>query len=355
MKLLLSVCLMVLVISSGVAQQKTEAPALSEPGSFTWIVLPDPQSYQKFERNQPVFDLMIHWILDQKEKLNIQMVLCEGDLVDRNTKPEYDIPSKGDQSALNQWKAVSHAFNKLNGKVPYILCTGNHDYGIRSAENRYSQFNSYFPPQGNPLTQSLLIEMAGNEQGVPTLENAVYKWISPAGQKFLLFSLEFAPREAILKWAREVSSRPEYKDFVGVVLTHSYLNSDANRTKTGDYPLVDANYGQAIWEQLIQPSENIQLVFCGHIATSDEHTGQVSYREDVNSAGKPVHQMLFNAQREGGGWHGNGGDGWLRICEFLPDQQTIKVHTFSPLFYISPLTRELSWRRESYDEFPITY
>lgn len=40
--------------------------------------------------------------------------------------------------------------------------------------------------------------------------------------------------------------------------------------------------------------------------------------------------MMFNAQTEGGGWHGNGGDGWLRIMEFMPDGKTIKIKTFSP-------------------------
>jgi len=62
-----------------------------------------------------------------------------------------------------------------------------------------------------------------------------------------------------------------------------------------------------------------------------------------------------HAQREGGGWHGNGGDGWLRILAFLPDGKTIKVHTFSPLFRASPSTRHLAWRSESFDQYDIHY
>ena len=61
--------------------------------------------------------------------------------------------------------------------------------------------------------------------------------------------------------------------------------------------------------------------------------------------------MMFNAQREGGGWNGNGGDGWLRILEFLPDGKTVQVKTFSPLFALSPATQHLAWRTESYDQF----
>ena len=48
---------------------------------------------------------------------------------------------------------------------------------------------------------------------------------------------------------------------------------------------------------------------------------------------------------------GNGGDGWLRILEFLPDGKTVKVRTYSPLFGISKLTRHLANRTAPYDQF----
>jgi len=336
------------------AQKDSLAPKLSDPRSFTWILLPDPQTYNKFGRNQPIFQLMTAWIKDQQQKLNIQLVLCVGDLVEQNNIQHPDSVN-GDQTSVEQWQAVSAAFKKLNGVVPYILCTGNHDYGIKSAENRYSQFNSYFPPQFNPLTQKILVEMAPNAEGVPTLENACYEWKSPFGQSFLLFALEFAPRKAVLDWAKQVAARPAYRNHTGVMITHSYLNSDGKRIVKEKYKVSDANYGEAMWQQFVQPSSNIRFVFSGHIGNSNEHIDQVGYRLDTNAANKTVHQMVFNAQREGGGWHGNGGDGWLRILEFLPDQQTVKISTFSPLFYSSPSTRHLSWRKEWYDEYTVTY
>jgi hypothetical protein len=336
------------------SQSEVEAPKLSDPESYTWVLLPDLQSYSKFGRNQALFHLMADWIVDQKDNLNIEMVLCVGDLVEQNNLLEPD-GINGDQTSVSQWEAVQTGFAKLNNKVPYILCTGNHDYGVVSAENRYSQFNSYFPPQGNPITQSLLVEMAPNNEGVQTLENACYQWTSPQGKPFLIFSLEFAPRTEILQWAKKLAANPEFKNHKGVLLTHSYQDSEGEHTDKGNYPLKDANYGDKIWENFVQPSENMRFVFCGHVADSETHEGQVSYREDPNQAGETVHQMLFNAQREGGGWHGNGGDGWLRILEFLPDQKTIKVQTFSPLFWISPSTRHLAWRTADYDEYSISY
>ncbi len=354
-KLILSSVIFLLAWFQLFAQQTLDnAPKLSDPNSYTWILLPDPQTYNKFERNQPLFQLVTGWIADQKDKLSIQLVLCVGDLVEQNNILVAD-GKNGDQTSLQQWEAAGSAFSKLNNRIPYILCTGNHDYGIKSAENRYSQFNSYFPPQGNLLTQSLLVEMAPNATGVKTLENACYQWKSPFGQSFLVLSLEFAPRAEMLEWAKQVAARPEYKDYLGVLLTHSYQDSKGQRIDNEKYALVDANYGIAIWNDFVQPSANMKFVFCGHIADTESHEGMVSYREDDNLAGKKVHQMLFNAQREGGGWHGNGGDGWLRILEFLPDQKTIKVRTFSPLFWASPSTRHLAWRTESFDQYDISY
>lgn len=45
-----------------------------------------------------------------------------------------------------------------------------------------------------------------------------------------------------------------------------------------------------------------------------------------------------------------GGDGWLRIMEFMPDGKTIKIKTFSPFFAISPTTEKYAWRTEEFDQ-----
>ena len=92
-------------------------------------------------------------------------------------------------------------------------------------------------------------------------------------------------------------------------------------------------------------------MLCGHTGVPGDFEDSVAYRNDRNSAGKTVHQMMFNVQILGGGWEGNGGDGWLRILEFLPDGQTIKVNTYSPLFGISPTTKHLAHRTAPFDQF----
>lgn len=93
------------------------------------------------------------------------------------------------------------------------------------------------------------------------------------------------------------------------------------------------------------------MIVCGHTGKPGDYEDAVAYRVDKNRAGHDVHQMMFNVQILGGGWEGNGGDGWLRILEFLPDGRTIKVRTYSPLFGISSLTKHLAHRTGACDRF----
>lgn len=315
------------------------------------ILLPDPQTYVKFGRNQPILDLMMEWIVGHIDSLNIKLVLCTGDLVENNELLTPD-GSKADQSSHQQWKAVSGSFDRLNGYVPYITATGNHDYGImESGENRLSNFSKYFPADKNFLNQKHLRHVAINGQGLPSLENAAYEFLSPTGKKFLIVSLEFAPRDTVVRWAKNIVAMEKYRDHEVVVLTHSYLSSKNERIKKEKYKMQDANYGEALWEKLIKPAGNIHLVLSGHIARPDDIDAHMGFRVDKNDRGEPVNQMAFNAQALGGGWYGNGGDGWLRILEFLPGGKTVKVKTFSPLFAISPTTQQFAWRKGPHDEF----
>lgn len=347
---LLVLALLLLQTASFGQQAAYTSPALSDKQSWSMIMLPDPQTYQKFARNQPIFDLMTAWIEDNIEKLNIKLVICTGDLVEQN---EMINPNgiNGDQPSKRQWESVSRSFNKLDGKMPYLLAAGNHDYGYSNISVRRSNYNRYFPVDKNPLVQKMVREVALNAEGIPTLENASFEFVSPTGRQFLFFTLEFAPRDTVLAWAKKVSNNEKYKNHTLSVLTHSYLNSKNERLVKENYPVEDGNYGEAIWQKLVQPSSNFQLVFSGHIGVPNDARGHVGFRTDKNAAGKKVSQMVFNAQAMGGGWHGNGGDGWLRILEFLPDGRTVKVKTFSPFFAISPSTQHLAWRTESYDQF----
>lgn len=364
MKKLFLISLSVLLLSiTGFSQKTYNKPVLEHKNSWSAILIPDIQNYVKWGHNQPVLDLMTAWIEENIDTLNIKMVLCTGDLVEQNDllNPAND----GNQSAQRQWEFAAHAFSRLDGKVPYITALGNHDFSIDKNLKRTSRFGVFFTIDKNSLNKKALVQNSTNESGQPSLQNSVFEVKSTNGGKdYLFMTVEFAPRDTVLTWAKRVSKMEQYKNHRIVLLTHAYLTpKDKLWTgtpkwfmyepyivhnkieKSARYILPKANNGKQIWEKLIQPTTNIELVLCGHISGE-------GYRVDKNASGKAVHQMLFNMQSEGGGHRkGNGGDGWIRILEFFPDNKTVKVKTFSPLFAISPSTREMAWRIDERNEY----
>jgi len=161
-----------LLFISSYSQNK---PTLSDKNSFSMILLPDPQSYTKFDTNQPIFELMTAWVASVKKNLAVKAVLCTGDLVEQN---ECLVPDNvnGNQTSEEQWKAASRAFERLDHRLPYIICGGNHDYGYKRAENRLCNISKYFPVTRNLLWKDCLVSVCNNAFGVPTLENAAYEF-----------------------------------------------------------------------------------------------------------------------------------------------------------------------------------
>ena len=345
-----------------------QKPALEQKDSWSLIMVPDIQNYVKWSRNQPIFDLMMAWIEENIDPLNIKMVVIVGDLINN---PEQVINDSGaNQTTQQQWEAVSRALAKLDGKVPYIAASGNHDYTVDPQGTRRSRYSEFVTTERNPLNQKILVQNNRNEQGQQTLENSACEIKNLNGQDYLFLTVEYAPRDSIVEWAKKISDLEQYKNHRIVLITHAYLNTKDQRT--GPEPvrwvywepynidnqiqkvsprilLPTANTGIQIWEKLVQPATNIELVLCGHISGE-------GYRQDVNAAGKPVHQVLFDAQSMGGGGQvGNGGDGWLRILEFHPDGKTVKFRTFSPLFAASPTTQQFAWKKNARNEFEIKF
>ena len=121
-------------------------PALEEAGSFSMIMVPDPQSYVKFAANQPLFELQTAWIAQNIQRLNIKAALFTGDMVEQNNKLiSAPLPNEynGDQTSRQQWEAISRGLARLDNRLPYIVCQGNHDLGYIAAEYRYSMMPDY--------------------------------------------------------------------------------------------------------------------------------------------------------------------------------------------------------------------
>lgn len=219
-------------------------PSLGDKESFSMIMVPDPQSYVKFAANQPLFELQTAWIAQNAERLNIRAALFTGDMVEQNNKliaAAIPSPNNGDRTSRQQWQAVSDALARLDGKMPYIVCQGNHDIGYIAAEHRYSQMPDYIYPERNPAFAATLVATAPNHEGIHTMESAAYEFHDKAWGDLLVIAFEFAPRDETLEWARQLIESEAYRNHRVIILTHSFLATDGSRIEKEGYKLSPRN------------------------------------------------------------------------------------------------------------------
>ena len=299
-----AVLVVVLLACSCGPRPEPQAATTTDTAPFTIIALPDTQIYA--ESFPDIFYNQTEWIKANAEKLNIVCVLHEGDITNRNSAKE--------------WEVADKALSTLDGVVPYCLVPGNHDTGPGGGRGtRDTEFlDEHFPPsrfEGKPWYGGSF------EEG--TIKNAYYTF-EAAGMTFLVVCLEFGPRDEALEWASEVVA--EHKDRKVIVVTHCYMFSDDTRVGPSDggsphgYPN-GGNDGEEIWTKLVGKHENIVLVLSGHIC--GDGAGRLT---SEGEHGNPIHELLANYQMME-----KGGNGWLRIMTFVPDEDKIVVSTYSPL------------------------
>ncbi len=358
MRIKLALLIALLGVLPMFSQHRADRVSLTNDKSFSMVVFGDPQGYTKYDINQPLFELCTVWISDNIENLNIKAVLFTGDVVEQN---ENIVRNRNmlNQTSKEMWEWVSHCFKRLDNKVPYIVAAGNHEYGYVRGDESFTNYGDYITYERNSTNAAHLVANFPNREGEVTLENTAWEFVDDNWGKILVINSEWAPCDAALEWARNLCNSEKYKNHKVIFLTHSLLeNRSAAYTDNEGYKIQPRNYGREIWEKLLYPCSNIRLAICGHTGepsktpgSAEDHELNNAYRCDKNVAGKSVHQMMFNIQCLGGGWEGNGGDGWLRLLEFMPDGKTIKATTYSPLFGISPVTKHLARRTDKCCEF----
>jgi hypothetical protein len=153
--------------------------------------------------------------------------------------------------------------------------------------------------------------------------------ISAGGIDFLVISLEFGPRNAVLDWANQiVENHPDRKV---IMITHDYVYDDdtlhgsdpshINGPESSVYGLSDYNRGVDIWEKFTKKHHNLLFTFSGHVHV-DDGAGLVIGSGD---SGNRIYQMFANYQH-----YANGGNGYLRFIEVNPVQKLVKIKTYSP-------------------------
>ena len=298
------------------------APPPFVEGSFTLVVLPDTQNYA--ESFPDLLEQQTRWIAEHRTDRNIAFVITLGDLTNRNT--------------TDQWENVRRAFRHLDGVVPYVLVTGNHDYGnLGNTDSRETGLNTVFS-EGDFFQRPTFGGLFG-----PRLDNT-YHLFTAGGRDWLVLALEWGPRHMVLHWADMILD--QYPERHAIVVTHAYLYSDntrydhvsrpEQRWNPHSYPSAKlpegTNDGEAIWTKLIAPHDNVDFVLSGHVLNTG--TGRLS---STNPHGHVVHQIMANYQERP-----RGGEGYLRLMEFPPDVAAVQVKTYSPVLdrYLTDPTQQ---------------
>jgi hypothetical protein len=296
------------------ARTVTVSPPLGRPvfseNSFMLAVLPDTQYYSLAWPG--IYTAQTSWIAANAQRRRIVYALHLGDIVDQNTPLE--------------WERAAEAMWLLEGIVPYALVPGNHDIGPSgSATTRDTLLNEYFS-----FARTAQWPTFGGAFQSGRLENT-YHLFSAGGRDYIVMALEWGPRDEVVTWADGVMAM--HPDRYGILITHAYLNNNdwrydiTDRAHPQDFSPYQygtpggVNDGEQLWQKLVRKHAFV-MTLNGHVL--GDGTG---YLASVTDKGNTCHQMLSNYQ-----FRNLGGEGYMRLLEFLGDGRTVRVYTYSPLY-----------------------
>ena len=273
--------------------------------SFCIVMLPDSQNYADSDEKMCCWDAQMGWIFRNEDKLNIRFVTHVGDFVN------------DDQSEEQLHRAYSR-FVRLFGVVPFGMCAGNHDLTFDGKASEH--WKKYFPTTMGEFADYWIDSYDDNKHNAQK--------IRINGQTFLFIHLAYLPSDGALEWASKILS--ENEDSYAIVTTHSFLIADRHEygiaRRNSRVSLTDirlhrdgTNAGEDIYEILIKKHRNVRMVLSGH------YTG--SYHMELPIEDRVVHAILADYEHN----KPFGGNGFLRIIQFVPSENKIYNYTYSPL------------------------
>jgi hypothetical protein len=313
-----------LCLLSGTIWAQSPAPAPTPADEFTIVALPDTQFYSS--TYPQIFAAQTQWIADHVQDQNIQLVAGLGDIVDTG-------------GSLAQWQNADAAVRMLQGKVPYMMAIGNHDYDKNNPAGRTASsqnFNSFF----GPARYAGASWYRGN---FPAGSNEnFYGTLTINGRNYLIVVLEFAARDSSLAWADGIIKANQDKDVI--IVTHMFTYADNTRisqcdeNSAGSFGVGQDNNGEDMWWKVVRKYPNIHLVLSGHVVEGDG-TGR---RMDLGANGNLVNQILSDYQSDP-----LGGSGYLRLIKISPSLNRVSISTYSP--YLD------SFKTDDHNQFVVPY
>lgn len=250
-----------------------------------------------------------------------------------------------DPAADFEIPTVVRAFKALEGKTPFSVVPGNHDYDsqyvleaptLRVHVGGLRKFTAAFGDQSS-FFRDRDWYIASFNDGANSAQ--VFEG---GGYRFLHVGLEMEPADDVLDWANGVVKA--HPSLPVIVTVHDYLNPQGERKPIPELSLKDDHPGKPpvhnnaedIWQKFIRPNAGIFMVLSGH-------QGGQAMRVDKNAAGYSVYQILTDYQvrhqlvdsvkplKPG---QGSTGDGWMRFMtfDFNKPIPTMHARTYSTVY-----------------------
>jgi Concanavalin A-like lectin/glucanases superfamily/Secretion system C-terminal sorting domain/Calcineurin-like phosphoesterase len=285
---------------------------VSTGSKFSIIGLPDTQFYTEEPQganssgggHNGIFKAQTQWIADHRIDSNIAFVVQLGDCT-----------QNGDMNEI-EWKRADTSMKKIENPnvpitdgIPYGICVGNHDQGPNGngdPNGTTTFYNQYFG-------QSRFTGRGYYGGHYGSNNDNHYELFNAGGIDFIHISIEYfpngttAPLQAILDWADALLKT--HSNRKGILSTHNMLS-------TGN-PANFQGPGQKIYDDL-KDNPNLVLMLAGHVPGEGRRT-------DVFN-GNTIHTILSDYQSG----YTNGGNGYLKILQFLPGQNLLNAKTYSP-------------------------
>ncbi|QGQ98746.1 hypothetical protein EHS13_29645 [Paenibacillus psychroresistens] len=254
--------------------------------SFAWMS--DTQYYA--ESYPYIFQDIVKWIADNKEKNKIKYVIHTGDIVD-------------DADQQYEWDEANKDMKVLeDAKIPYGVLAGNHD--VLHQDNDYSYYNKHFG-EDRFKDQPTYGESYDNNRGH-------YDLISSNGNDFIIVYMGWGYGDKEIDWINEVLAK--YPNRKAILNFHEYLLVSNNRA-----PMADK-----VFERVVKPNKNVFAVLSGHYHNALLHQDAI----DDDGDGVPdrnVYQMLADYQGAP-----EGGLGYIRLLQFDMKNDKVNIKTYSP-------------------------
>jgi len=288
--------LMALVNSPFMWRNLTRAEAF-KADEFSFIFMTDSHTDMKCsEANQR---RMAEWIAANAEAMNLRYVAHHGDVGDMRGSGSIEAMLKMARKALEPIRQAA---------VPFSVAIGNHDYDFRYNGRPAQAFNAEdvfgLPFYANQRWFGGTFESEIDEPGLdPGGTVNHYQTREINGRKFLFLTLEFFPREKVLRWADELVRR-RLPDHYVVINTHAYLDSYGNLSNTipnsytgfvGNEGDEYSNHGREMWDKYFKHWPNLRIISNGHY--TKDHRQQ--YLAQTGEHGNTVHSHFWNYQNWG--------------------------------------------------------